>query len=745
MLFTSQNTRLTDVFFCDRYAATAPNPLLTTALRAMTQWQCAACTYVNINPRSKNCSVCSTARHPLGIANDSGEVRAPPVIIDLTELCSPRGEFAADNSSQRRPESKSVGWSISDDRIRTFDAYTSSGGEQFRSKNEGQLRQEIKRGDIMESHRSRRRRLANSQKAQGDDGLGESESKRNAERETSEKSSNRAVDHLLPPKDDFEDNNQVSADDILSLDNKNHSSTASLGYSSKKSKSLQSGTWDNKSDTAQPKGKDSQTKGKYKAKSHGAIRGLSENEKMSALKGVKKSSSMQGVSYNSETQHMLEIPVQQEEDENDIEEPLSRRNVLFCFINDDQKRFGATQAESDQRKGSKLVKRKGEVQMKSINEDNKKRSFVSVVDDGISNISMRNQPKKNSIHYSKTEERSQSLLKETATSQIKDNSCGDFYDYKNGNKVKSGNSSEARYSDVVETPTATKRSKAIEQKLILNARKSFDGSQGPSKCSRLTDYYTQQKLPLASFEMLMDRANSILKKIFNHDSLRPLQEVAVKAALQQKSQIIIMATGGGKSLCYQLPALVNGAYGTEAHTEDSYVTIVVCPLIALMVDQVNNLYKRGVRSAACLSSSHSAKMKAEILQRLKLDKNVTQQGRAKNNTQSDSKSTPIHLLYCTPELIETERFRAILTKLHESQRLYMFAIDEAHCLSTWGHDFRPAYRKLTWVREAFPDIPVMACKVIIASCFMNLPLFCTKWESDVLFLHLKVPGLQPRR
>lgn len=79
----------------------------------------------------------------------------------------------------------------------------------------------------------------------------------------------------------------------------------------------------------------------------------------------------------------------------------------------------------------------------------------------------------------------------------------------------------------------------------------------------------------------------------------------------------------------------------------------------------------------------------------------------KKSQQANTK-TPIQLLYVTPELIETERFRTILTNLYRSNRLHMFAIDEAHCLSSWGHDFRPAYRKLTWIRTAFPNVPIMA-------------------------------------
>jgi len=219
---------------------------------------------------------------------------------------------------------------------------------------------------------------------------------------------------------------------------------------------------------------------------------------------------------------------------------------------------------------------------------------------------------------------------------------------------------------------------------------------GPS----LAKYFIQRERPRESQEDLLERANSILRKTFKHNSLRPLQDTAVKGALKKTSQIVIMATGGGKSICYQLPALAGGNTNINERADNSSVTIVVCPLIALMIDQVENLHRKGVHTAASLSSTNTAKEKQEIFHRLQTE--------TKRN-QSDAKPAPIQLLYCTPELIQTDKFRSILTKLYESNRLYMFAIDEAHCLSTWGHDFRPAFTKLTWVRDAFPEVPVMAC------------------------------------
>ena len=231
-----------------------------------------------------------------------------------------------------------------------------------------------------------------------------------------------------------------------------------------------------------------------------------------------------------------------------------------------------------------------------------------------------------------------------------------------------------------------------------------------TKRARLTDFYNQkstQQQP--SLESLMDRATHILQSTFKLRSLRPLQQKAIQGCLSCKSQIVILATGGGKSLCYQLPALVGGNNFNHQslNAKNSSVTIVVCPLIALMIDQVNNLMKKGVLTAACWSSSHSAKDKAHIMKRLSIEKSSS--SKSSKTAESNVDLTPIQILYVTPELIETERFRGVLMKLHDTNRLFTFAIDEAHCLSTWGHDFRPAYRKLTWIRETFPDVPIMAC------------------------------------
>jgi RecQ family ATP-dependent DNA helicase len=260
------------------------------------------------------------------------------------------------------------------------------------------------------------------------------------------------------------------------------------------------------------------------------------------------------------------------------------------------------------------------------------------------------------------------------------------------------------------TASAYSKHVADPEKKCLNSKpkKSKISSDSANRSTSVrTDFFNPQ-LNRPSTEELLQQAYIVLQQSFNHQSLRPLQKTAVINVLEQRSSVVVMATGGGKSICYQLPALVGGGNNKLLRADNSSVTIVVCPLIALMVDQVNNLHRKGIRTAAYLSSTHSAKAKAEIIKRLQIDRRKKSRDEIKTSS-GNVDLTPIQLLYVTPELIETENFRTILTKLYESHRLCMFAIDEAHCLSTWGHDFRPAFRKLSWIRDMFPNVPVMAC------------------------------------
>ncbi|MEY4344665.1 MAG: hypothetical protein RL032_497, partial [Pseudomonadota bacterium] len=144
--------------------------------------------------------------------------------------------------------------------------------------------------------------------------------------------------------------------------------------------------------------------------------------------------------------------------------------------------------------------------------------------------------------------------------------------------------------------------------------------------------------------------------------------------------LVLMPTGGGKSLCYQVPAIARQQAGLGA-------TLVISPLIALMHDQVGALHEAGV-SAAFLNSTLSSDEAYQIEQRL-LRGEIT-------------------LLYAAPERVTNARFLALLDSLFERGKLSLFAIDEAHCVSQWGHDFRPDYRNLTVLHQRYPGVPRMA-------------------------------------
>ena len=148
-----------------------------------------------------------------------------------------------------------------------------------------------------------------------------------------------------------------------------------------------------------------------------------------------------------------------------------------------------------------------------------------------------------------------------------------------------------------------------------------------------------------------------LKNVFGLQTLRPLQELVVSTVMEKNSQLVVLATGGGKSLCYQLPACLMGG-----------VTIVISPLIALMQDQVLALKKKHI-PAACYSSSNTTSENNAILDRLLL-----------RNKYQNKKSSYV-LVYITPESIQTSRMQNVLRLLHEQNRLSFFAVDEAHCLS----------------------------------------------------------------
>jgi ATP-dependent DNA helicase RecQ len=163
-----------------------------------------------------------------------------------------------------------------------------------------------------------------------------------------------------------------------------------------------------------------------------------------------------------------------------------------------------------------------------------------------------------------------------------------------------------------------------------------------------------------------------LKKYFGYESFRPLQAEIINTVLAGRDALVIMPTGGGKSLCYQLPAILQEG-----------LTIVVSPLISLMKDQVDSLTTNGI-DAAYWNSSLSA---AEVA-----------------TTQRDLETGKTRLLYMAPERLMLPNFLTYLKKFP----IHLFAIDEAHCISEWGHDFRPEYRQLQILKSHFPATPMIA-------------------------------------
>jgi ATP-dependent DNA helicase RecQ len=170
----------------------------------------------------------------------------------------------------------------------------------------------------------------------------------------------------------------------------------------------------------------------------------------------------------------------------------------------------------------------------------------------------------------------------------------------------------------------------------------------------------------------MQAALDVLRHVFGYDAFRGVQGEIVAHVASGGDALVLMPTGGGKSLCYQLPALLRE--GTA---------IVVSPLIALMQDQVEALRQLGVR-AAFLNSSLDAGSALAV--------------------ERDFADGKLDLLYVAPERLLTPRFLSLL----DQARIALFAIDEAHCVSQWGHDFRPEYRQLTLLHERWPDVPRIA-------------------------------------
>ncbi|PWC16518.1 ATP-dependent DNA helicase RecQ [Brenneria roseae subsp. roseae] len=167
-------------------------------------------------------------------------------------------------------------------------------------------------------------------------------------------------------------------------------------------------------------------------------------------------------------------------------------------------------------------------------------------------------------------------------------------------------------------------------------------------------------------------AVQVLRETFGYQQFRPGQQEIINATISGRDCLVVMPTGGGKSLCYQIPALVMDG-----------LTLVVSPLISLMKDQVDQLQAYGV-SAACLNSTQTREQQLEVM--------------------AGCRTGQIKLLYIAPERLTTDGFLDHLIHWQPS----LIAVDEAHCISQWGHDFRPEYRALGQVKQHFPSLPVIA-------------------------------------
>lgn len=163
-----------------------------------------------------------------------------------------------------------------------------------------------------------------------------------------------------------------------------------------------------------------------------------------------------------------------------------------------------------------------------------------------------------------------------------------------------------------------------------------------------------------------------LKRYYGYDRFRPMQEDIIRSITSGRDTVVLMPTGGGKSVCFQIPALMMPG-----------LCVVVSPLIALMKDQVEAMHLNGI-SAAYINSSQSAKEMRQV--------------------EENCRKGLLKLLYVSPEKLLSESFYTFLNSL----KLSMFAIDEAHCISSWGHDFRPEYTQLNTLRRWFPSVPIIA-------------------------------------
>ena len=198
-----------------------------------------------------------------------------------------------------------------------------------------------------------------------------------------------------------------------------------------------------------------------------------------------------------------------------------------------------------------------------------------------------------------------------------------------------------------------------------------------------------------------DPLAAALQRQFGWSDFRPGQREVIEALLAGQDALAVLPTGGGKSLCYQLPAVLRQG-----------LVVVVSPLVALMQDQVGQLQRRGI-AAACLHRDLGGAERLDLQRRLR-------DGR-------------LRLLYLAPERLQLESTRQLLDDQHGRGSLVALAVDEAHCISAWGHDFRPDYRRLGQLRQLCPGVPVVALSATAAP----------QVRADLIrLLHLRRPLVQ---
>ena len=170
----------------------------------------------------------------------------------------------------------------------------------------------------------------------------------------------------------------------------------------------------------------------------------------------------------------------------------------------------------------------------------------------------------------------------------------------------------------------------------------------------------------------MEDTAAILKKFWGYDAFRPLQKEIIESILAGYDSLAVLPTGGGKSICFQVPALA-----TEG------ICIVVSPLVSLMKDQVENLKKRGIPALLI----HSGLQRVDVVRTLE-----------------NARNRYFKFLYVSPERLESSLFKEYLPALHVN----LVAVDEAHCVSQWGPDFRPSYYRIAELRKELPHVPLLA-------------------------------------